>query len=63
VEECLILRDVFDKLGPGMRKTMPNYEELYGIVDAGIAALLEWSRKWLDIMGKFSQPELILHIC
>jgi hypothetical protein len=52
VEECLILRDVFDKLGPGMRMESPTYEELFEIVEAGSAQLSQWDKKWVDMMGE-----------
>lgn len=54
VEECLILRDVFDKLGPGMRMDSPSYEELFEIVEAGSAQLAQWDKKWVDVMGECS---------
>lgn len=50
MEECLILRDVFDKLGPGMRLAKPKYEELCSIVEQGLEELEVWNRKWRDMM-------------
>lgn len=34
-----------------MRKASANYDELCAIIDGGLAALVEWDRKWLDMMG------------
>lgn len=54
IEECLILRGVFDKLGPGMRSDPPTYEELFEIVGEGIDELQAWCHKWSDMMGEWS---------
>ncbi|KAK4049273.1 hypothetical protein OIV83_004209 [Microbotryomycetes sp. JL201] len=55
VEECLILREVFDKIGPGMRAARPSYDELFQIVEQGIQALLDWEKRWLDMMEMITQ--------
>ena len=51
VEENLILRDVFDKIGPGMRTDRPSYDELFDIVENGIRELIAWEKRWIDMMG------------
>lgn len=53
VEENLILRDVFDKIGPGMRTDRPSYDELFDIVENGIRELIAWEKRWIDMMGAF----------
>ncbi|KAK4047443.1 hypothetical protein OIO90_006188 [Microbotryomycetes sp. JL221] len=55
VEENLILRQVFDKIGPGMRVARPSYDELYDIVEEGIQALIDWDKRWLDMMEMVTQ--------
>ncbi|KAM0790476.1 hypothetical protein ACM66B_003352 [Microbotryomycetes sp. NB124-2] len=55
VEECLILREVFNKIGPGMRAARPSYDELYDIVEQGIQALIDWDKRWLDMMEMVTQ--------
>lgn len=55
VEENLILRDVFDQLGPGMRITQPSYDELCDMIGAGIQRLVSWNQKWNDeTMGELA---------
>ncbi|KAI5474294.1 Zn(2)-C6 fungal-type transcription factor [Pseudohyphozyma bogoriensis] len=50
LEQCFVSERVFKKLGPGMTVAKRPLEEVAEIVKGAIEELLDWSKKWLDVM-------------
>lgn len=51
IEECLILREVFEQIGPAIRIQPVTCAVVLETVDSAITRLREWSRKWADAMS------------